>query len=177
MGEREETDPTAEVMLSENQRTALDHAFEDARTCLASDGGMCAFSILATADGFVVSDHPGESVDDVYRSARALMARELPESYVFCYDGFVETDAGRVDAIICETARRGAPHATILAQTYSGTTPAIAFAGGYMSAGEAKSLYPAGTKPIVSGLVALAAERERQAEASEQPPAIDSEKE
>ena len=64
---------TTEVMLTDSQRTALDHALADARECLERDGGMCPFSVLCTSDGFVVTDHPGEGVDDIYNSVRALV--------------------------------------------------------------------------------------------------------
>ena len=145
---------TTEVMLTDSQRTALDHALADARECLERDGGMCPFSVLCTSDGFVVTDHPGEGVDDIYNSVRALLAQELPEAYVLCYDGFVDLDSGRTDAIVCEIARRGEAFATLLAQVYEVEDGVYHFADAPASAGTAKPLYPRGTKPIVSGLAA-----------------------
>lgn len=152
-----------EVMLTDSQRTALDHALADARECLERDGGMCPFSVLCTSDGFVVTDHPGEGVDDIYNSVRALLAQELPEAYVLCYDGFVDLDSGRTDAIVCEIARRGEAFATLLAQVYEVEDGVYHFADAPASAGTAKPLYPRGTKPIVSGLVEQASERAEDA--------------
>lgn len=154
-----------ELMLTDSMRVALDHAFADARDCLEADGGMVPFSVLCTSDGFDVSEHPGATVDDVYVSMKTLVAREMPEAYVFSYDGFVELAGGREEAIICEVARRGDAQATILAQTYVVNDGSYEFAPAFAYAGEAPQLYPSGTKPIVSGLVALAAEREAAREA------------
>lgn len=153
-----------ELMLTDSMRVALDHAFADARECLEADGGMVPFSVLCTSDGFDVSEHPGDTVDDVYISMKTLLAREMPEAYVFSYDGFVELVGGREEAIICEVARRGDAQATILAQTYAVHDGSYEFAPAFAYAGEAPQLYPSGTKPIVSGLVALAAEREAAAQ-------------
>ncbi len=152
-----------ELMLTDSMRVALDHAFADARECLEADGEMMPFSVLCTSDGFDVSEHPGETVDDVYASMKSLVAREMPEAYVFSYDGFVEVVGGREEAIICEVARRGDEQATILAQTYTVSDGSYEFAPSFVYAGETPQLYPSGTKPIVSGLVALAAEREAAA--------------
>lgn len=154
------TGKTTELMLTDSMRTAVEHAFADARECLERDGGMVPFSIICTSDGFVVTDHPGDSVDEVYNSVKTLLAQELPEAYVFGYDGFVELDTGREEAIICEVARRGDALAEILAQVYYTVGGTYEFAADLASAGKAKPLYPRGTKPIVSGMVQLAAERE-----------------
>lgn len=152
-----------ELMLTDSMRVALDHAFADARECLEADGGMVPFSVLCTSDGFDVSEHPGETVDDVYNSMKTLVAREMPEAYVFSYDGFVELASGREEAIICEIARRGDAQAAILAQTYVVSGRSYDFAPDFAYAGPTPQLYPSGTKPIVSGLVALAAERKAAA--------------
>ena len=154
-------DAAVELMLTDNQRTALEHAFADSRSCLMHDGAMVPFTILCTSDGFEVAGHPGEDPRDVYESVRTLLAREIPEAYVLAYDGYVDLATGREDAIVCETARRGEVAAALLAQPYERGEGAYAFAPTFYSVGQASHLYPSGTKPIVSGLVALEAERER----------------
>lgn len=154
---------TVELHLTDNLRRAIEHAFAEARTCLAEDGALLPFTIICTSDGFDVADHPGDEPDAVYDSVKTLLAQEMPEAYVFAYDGFVETDAGRGDAILCEAARRGEMEAYLLALPYQAGEEGYEFAPAFLSAGTARPLYPHGTKPIVSGLVALAEER-RQAE-------------
>lgn len=152
---------TVELKLTDAMRAALDHALADARACLESDGGMMPFTVICTSDGYEVHEHPGDDVEETYGSVRTLIARELPEAYLFSYDGFIDLDAGREDAVLCEIARRGVAAADLLALPYSrDAAGAPVFADAPVSVGKAKVLYPSGTKPIVSGLVQLAAERE-----------------
>ena len=148
-----------ELKLTEALRTALDHAFFEAKTELEEDGCVTPFSILATSDGYVVTDHPGEDVDAIYDSVAMLLARELPEAYTFTYDGYIELDDGRHEAVICELAHRGDELASILALPYEVTQDGPAFWDDPIFAGPAEPLYPAGTQPIVSGAVKLAAQR------------------
>lgn len=154
-------DAAVELLLTDNQRTALEHAFADSRSCLMHDGAMVPFTIMCTSDGFEVTGHPGADSQDVYESVRTLLAREIPEAYVLAYDGYVDLATGREDAIVCEVARRGEDAAALLVQPYERGKGAYAFAPTFYAVGQASHLYPAGTKPIVSGLVALKAERER----------------
>ena len=111
--------PTAELMLTEPLRIAIDHAFREAQTCLREDGSLVPFTIICTSDGYDIADHPGASTDEIYESVRTLMAREIPPAYAFVYDGFVDTDEGRRDALICEAAKRGDATAYLLAQLYT----------------------------------------------------------
>lgn len=150
---------TAELMLTESLRVAIDHAFREGRACLDEDGGLVPFTIICTSDGYDIADHPGASAPDIYASVRTLIAREMPEAYAFVYDGFVETDEGRRDALICEAAKRGDAEAYLLAELYREAEGGIAFDDAYVSVGAARQLYPLGTKPIVSGLMALEEER------------------
>lgn len=160
---------TVELELTDSLWTALNHAFEDAQACLTRGGGMMPFTVICTSDGFEVADHPGEDVEETYNSVKTLLARELPEAYVFSYDGYLDLDEGRRDAVICEVARRGDAAASMLALPYTrdpeGT---LRFAETFSSVGSGPALYPSGTKPIVSGLVQLAAEREAAARAAAQ---------
>ncbi|MBE6469365.1 MAG: hypothetical protein E7001_05330 [Coriobacteriaceae bacterium] len=150
-----------ELKVTDSLRVALDHAFEDARACLVRDGGVMPFTVICTSDGFEVHDHPGDDVDETCNSVKTLLAQEVPEAYVFSYDGYLDLDEGRRDAIICEMARRGDAAAERLALRYERDEEGdLAFDDEIVSVGRAKALYPSGTKPIVSGLVQLAAERE-----------------
>lgn len=153
---------TCELMLTEHLRVAIDHAFDEGKECIARDGGMVPFSIICTSDGYDVAEHPGDSTQEIYESARALIAQEMPEAYAFSYDGFVDTDDGRWDALICEAAKRGDAEAYLLALLYQVDETGPTFSDAYASVGTARPLYPKGTKPIVSGLVALEEERRMQ---------------
>ena len=158
-------DTTTELELTDNLHRAIDHAFSEARSDMQDEHGLIPFTIICTSDGFDVADHPGASEQEVYESVKSLLAREMPEAYVLTYDGYVETDDGRGDALLCEAAKRGDMEAYLLALPYEQDEEGvIAFAPAFLSAGTARQLYPRGTRPIVSGLVALADERLRAEE-------------
>lgn len=157
-------DATAELLLTDNLRSALDSAFNEGEECIREDGGMSAFSIICTSDGFVVNDHVGDDEHEIYDSVRAMLAQEMPESYVFSYDGYVDLEDGRHDALVCEVAKRGDKEAYLLAKTYERTEDDWAFDPSYSSIGTTETLYPKGTKPIVSGLVQLERERRERGE-------------
>ncbi len=123
---------------------AVEHAFSEAGRSVANDGGVTPFTISCTADGFDVVDHPGSSIRDIYRSVRSLLARSVPDAYVFMYDGCVDTDSGRQRALIGEIARRGERSARVVALTYRERAGEIVFAPSPIDAGAAPSLYPAG---------------------------------
>ena len=167
MADTKASGDTVELKLTGNLRRAIEHAFDEARESIQEEGGMLPFTIMCTSDGFDVADHPGDSAQGVYESVKTLLAQEMPEAYAFTYDGYVETDDGRGDAILCEAAKRGDMEAYLLALPYScAPDGTYAFAPAFLSAGTARPLYPHGTKPIVSGMVALAEERLRSAEAA-----------
>lgn len=144
------------LQISENVRHALDYAFEEAEQRLQTGAEqLVPFSVIVVDEGLEVNEHPGETEQDVHDSVRALIAQEMPEGYALCYDGFVETDDGTMDALICEVADRGCVAADALAMLYVCKDGAYTFEEDYGYAGSTPQLYPAGTKPIVSGLASL----------------------
>ena len=141
------------LKMNENVRYAMETAFEEAKSRLSSGQGyLNPFTVTAVDDGYEFNDHEGDTPEAVRESVRMLLAADLPEGYAFCYDGFVETDDGTLDAIIVETAGRGADFADALALLYTVDGGVYTFEADYYYAGPVTQLYPAGTKPIVSGL-------------------------
>lgn len=156
------------LQLSENVRKAMDYAFEEAQQRLVSmNQSFDPFTVTVVDEGLEVNDHPAETPTAVRESVKMLLAQDMPEGYALCYDGWVDTDDGRLDAVIVEVADRGAPDAFILALIYTMTDGEYTFESGYGYAGPAVPLYPAGTKPIVSGLAALEAEEAAEEAAEE----------
>lgn len=144
------------LQVSENVQKAVDYAFDEARQRMStSEEPLVPFSVMVIDEGLEVNEHPGASEQEVHDSARYLFAQEMPEGYVLCYDGYVETDDGTKDAVIAEVADRGAVTADALAMLYVHDGDTYVFEPDYGYAGLTPQLYPAGTKPIVSGLAAL----------------------
>lgn len=65
--------------------------------------GSVPFTVLAVKDNLFIETHPGPDADACYASAQHTVAGARgATAYAFCYDGFVETDAGVRDCIIAE---------------------------------------------------------------------------
>lgn len=152
------------LQVSENARKAMDYAFEEAQQRLVSmHQSFDPFTVTVVDEGLEINDHPAETPTAVRESVKILLAQDMPEGYALCYDGYVETDDGQVDAVIVEVADRGGSDAFTLALLYSIEDGAYTFETDYGYAGPVAPLYPAGTKPIVSGLAALEAEEAQAA--------------
>lgn len=154
------------LQVSENVRKAMDYAFDEAQQRLISiNQSFDPFTVTVVDAGLEINDHPAETPLAVRESVKMLLAQDMPEGYALCYDGWVDTDDGHLDAVIVEVCDRGAADAFTLALIYSVIDGEYTFETDYGYAGPVEPLFPAGTKPIVSGLAALEAEEARQAQA------------
>ena len=78
-------------------------AGEDAETREIVLDGSVPFTVLAVKDNLFIETHPGDSSEACYASAQhTVSGARGATAYAFCYDGFVETDAGTRDCIIAE---------------------------------------------------------------------------
>ena len=156
------------LQISDNVKQAMEYAFDEAQQRLMSmNQSFDPFTVTVVDSGIEVNDVSAlESPSAVRESVKMLLAQDMPEGYALCYDGFVDTDEGQLDSIVVEVCDRGATDAFILVLLYSIIDGEYTFETDYCYAGPAVPLYPAGTKPIVSGLAALEAE-EAAAKAAE----------
>jgi hypothetical protein len=83
-------------------------AFDEARQKLEQGAYVEPFTVVLANDGLFIEGHPGDDVEECYESARRSLSDKdlIAEAYVFCYDGYVETDSDTRDAIIVERASR-----------------------------------------------------------------------
>ena len=174
------------LKVSESVRETIEAAFEEAQKRLtARPSGFDPFTVTAVDGGLEYNDHPCATPTAVRESVKMLLAQDMPEGYSLCYDGYVYTDDGNKDAIIVEAAGRGSEKAYCLALLYTRDPSSVTFETDYAYACDMEQLYPAGTKPIVSGLATLDMEQddfdddldfdESEDEATESAPALDEE--
>ncbi len=151
--------------ISDNVQRAMDYAFDEAQQYLSSNGGFQPFTVTVVDEGLEVNAHEGDSPDAIRESVKGLLATDMPEGYALAYDGYIDTDDGTLDAIIVEVAGRGAAKADALAMIYTREADgSYTFDPTYGYIGSEAQLYPAGTKPIVSGLAMLEDEETSDAE-------------
>ena len=152
------------LQVSDNAQKAMEYAFEEAQQRLISmNQSFDPFTVTVVDEGLEVNDHPAATPTAVRESVKILLAQDMPEGYALCYDGYVETDNGQEDAVIVEVGDRGSLDAFTLVLLYEIVDGHYAFETDYGYAGPVSILYPAGTKPIVSGLAALEAEEAQAA--------------
>lgn len=155
------------IDVSDNTMKAVDLAFQEAQSYLTSGMGLAPFTVSAIDEGLEVDDQSAETPDDVYESVKMLLAANMPEGYALAYDGYVDTEDGDRDAIVVEVADRGSVSAYVLAMPYVLDGGEYVFDANYAYVATTNQLYPAGTKPIVSGMSALSDE-DRAALAAEE---------
>jgi hypothetical protein len=109
-------DKQEEITMADTQtlseENALDkvvfYAFDEAREKLEQSGGFEPFTVILAGEQMHVESHTGDDAAECFNSARqtVIQMSELADAYVFCYDGYVNTDDGVLDAIVAERAAK-----------------------------------------------------------------------
>ncbi len=70
--------------------------------------GFAPFTAIVAGDQVLMEAYVADDADDAFNAAvDKVKSTEGAVSYAFCYDGFVETEAGERDVVICEGALPG----------------------------------------------------------------------
>ena len=78
-------------------------ALDEAKEKMSQGADVVPFTTLVVKENLFIESHPGDSAEACFAFARhTVEGARGAEAYVFCYDGYVETDAGTQDAIIAE---------------------------------------------------------------------------
>ena len=96
-----ETDEVPEFpgILQQIMLTAL----SDAKKKLEAGEEVVPFTALAVKDKLFVETHPGDDADQCLAYARHTVQNATgADGYALCYDGFLDTEEGKLDALIAE---------------------------------------------------------------------------
>ncbi|MDR2108849.1 MAG: hypothetical protein LBP28_05265 [Coriobacteriales bacterium] len=101
-------------------------AFDEAREKLEQSGSFEPFTVLLAGEELYVETHGGEQPAESLESARRTISEmfNLVSAYAFCYDGYLNSDEERRDAIIVERASKGDATAEVFALLYDATEAA-----------------------------------------------------
>ena len=89
--------------IDETLESVLVYALEEAREKMSSGGDVVPFTALVVKENLFIETHPGESAEACFAAARhTVEGARGAGAYAFCYDGYVDTDAGQQDALIAE---------------------------------------------------------------------------
>jgi hypothetical protein len=149
----EEIVEEGELNAEEIVARAVLYAFDQGTELLEQAGEFEPFTIIVSGEELFVEEHPGETEEESYESARRTVYQmeRLSDAYAFCYDGYVDLDDGVSDAIIVEYARKGDEVAAAVVKLYHRHDEHFHFDEELYQVGDADSLYspaPAeGTEP------------------------------
>lgn len=104
MAEREVDPNITEVPeLDETLVKVLQYVVQEGRERYDKDGDFAPFTAVAVKDTLIIETMEGEEPDELYKMARHTVQNiSGADAYAFCYDGYLNTDAGEKDAIIAE---------------------------------------------------------------------------
>lgn len=85
-------------------------ALDEGRAKLESGEELVPFTALAVGETLFIESHPGDNSEECFMAAQHTVQNVRgAAAYAFCYDGYVETDEGELDAIIAEGGVPGSP--------------------------------------------------------------------
>lgn len=96
--------------IDETLESVLLYALGEAKKKLEEGEDVVPFTALAVKETLFMETHPAETPDESFNAARhTVQGARGADAYAFCYDGYVDTDAGTKDALIAEGGIPGLP--------------------------------------------------------------------
>ena len=107
--------------MDETLEKIVFYSFDEAKGKLEQDGECAPFTVVVSGDQMFVENYPDEGVEMCRANAEANVktASTFASHYVFCYDGFLETNQGALDAIIVEAADCDMEQAYVIGLLYT----------------------------------------------------------
>lgn len=79
------------------------YCLDEAKKRLLEQGELVPFTAVAVKEDLFIETHPAESTEECFALARHTVEGVRGASaYAFCYDGYLDTDEGQIDALIAE---------------------------------------------------------------------------
>ena len=114
-----ESSETEVPEIPEALEKVLLFALDEAKEKMSNGEDVVPFTVLVVKDNLFIENHPGDSADACFAAARhTVEGARGAESYGFCYDGYIETDAGTKDALIAEGGIPGEDEGLAIGQLY-----------------------------------------------------------
>ncbi len=97
------------------------YSLDEAKDKLEANGECAPFTVVVSGDQMFVENYPDEGVEMCRANAEANVktASTFASHYAFCYDGFLETNQGALDAIIVEAADCDMEQAYVIGLLYT----------------------------------------------------------
>ena len=104
MADREVENSSEEVPeIPEVLEKVLLFALDEAKNKMSQGADVIPFTTLVVKDNLFIESHPGDSAEECFNFAKhTVHGARGAEAYALCYDGYIETDDGVMDALIAE---------------------------------------------------------------------------
>lgn len=115
-----ESNETEVPEIPETLEKVLLFALDEAKEKMSQGAEVVPFTTLVVKDNLFIESHPGDTAEECFSFARhTVQGARGAEAYAFCYDGYVETDAGTQDAMIAEGGVPGEDEGYAIGYLYS----------------------------------------------------------
>ena len=115
MNENEEMQNIPEVL-----EKALLFCLDTAQIKMGAGEEMAPFTAIVVKDEVFLETYPYEDTQVIYEEAcKTVSGATGMAAYAFCYDGYIDTDEGEIDAIIAEGATPDMEEAIAICIPYS----------------------------------------------------------
>ncbi|MDR0514613.1 MAG: hypothetical protein LBG81_05570 [Coriobacteriaceae bacterium] len=115
-----ENNETEVPEIPEILESVMLYALEEAKEKINQGADLIPFTVLVVKDNLFLENHPGDSAEECFAFAKhTVEGARGADAYAFCYDGYVETDAGTQDTIIAEGGIPGEPDGMAIGYLYT----------------------------------------------------------
>ena len=125
----------------------LFYCLEQAQTKLEAGEECTPFTVVVDGDQMFEENFPADDIVSCRKGAQANVksSSSFSTHYAFCYDGFLMTDIGQIDAIIVECATRDMEKAYVIARVYEEKNGTLVFEETPAYVDDVESFYDAAT--------------------------------
>lgn len=115
-----ETEEQETLEMDEVLEKVINYCAEEAKEMLAQAGRFDPFTVVVEGENMHIENHQGDTPDEIRESAKTAVATasSFATHYCFCFDGYIDTDQGKLDAIIIEAAERDQEEAFVVVSLY-----------------------------------------------------------
>ena len=89
--------------VDDTLKTVIIAVLNEAANKMEAGEEVVPFTGLAVKENLFIETHPGEDTEKIFLAARKeVQGARGATAYAFCYDGYLDTEDGAVDALIAE---------------------------------------------------------------------------
>lgn len=162
-----------EIDLPEDVQKVLFYSIDEAAKKVETGEELVPFTMVLAGEDLFSDSHPVDDIDECFASAKQAINKlaHIADAYVFCYDGYIETEEGEHDMLIAEVGLKGSEQGEAYGLVYEigsqdaeDDDPVVAFDEGLLLLGETGNLFDPDAVDAAAALQESYASFDQQAE-------------